>query len=737
MSIKDRLYDYVVRKNENVRYEYERYVMENTIEHYENRGKHWKILWKLNWHYRVKKKNEPMMYFDKKEKSIINEKKNEEKNIVGAIKENTVCKKNQKREVKEKRTLSNSNNINKKGNFFNQAESSLGNRPEPYHFVKYLLQFDVISFDIFDTLLLRSFDSPETVFDIVGMRLKHYSIYESFTTSRKKAEKDCRNLKEIQTGSREITIHEIYDELERSIGIDSQKGMITELEVEKEYLHPNPYFQIVIKILISQGKRIVLTSDMYIPETYMKQILEKCGITEYEKLYVSCDYGCNKRSGELFRRVIDDYPNQTICHVGDNYQADILGAQKAKLDAKHYKNCNEIGKEFRAEWMSPVIGSAYRGLINYYLHNGTRKYDIMYEYGFVYGGIYIYGFCNWIKKKCEEDKIEKIIFLARDGDIYQKVFNEYFGGVENEYVFWSRFTSMKYLIEQQRNALIERIIKHKANSNLDYLLGDVLDSLGLKINEKLLRRYGLYKSSVISEDNLESIKKYIIEDWENVKNTYIDERELVEKELRILLGDKKRIGVVDVGWTGSGPIGFKTFVEKYVDSKYDVHCYMAGATSYYADGKYTTPIFLNNQMDSYLFNAMKNRRNEQIHYTTNLKITNNAVFEQFTQALYPSYKGLGENGKEIFDFPEVENYELTAKIQKGILDFCKLYHDMFKKDKYLYEISGWDAYRPFTYLAHHSKYFENHFGDMLFAYGIGGNESMKRAEKIKERAKGK
>ncbi len=46
-KFKDKMYDSLVRKNENVRYEYERYVMENRTEHYENRRKHWKILFQL------------------------------------------------------------------------------------------------------------------------------------------------------------------------------------------------------------------------------------------------------------------------------------------------------------------------------------------------------------------------------------------------------------------------------------------------------------------------------------------------------------------------------------------------------------------------------------------------------------------------------------------------------------------------------------------------------------------
>ena len=51
MFIKERLYDIIVRNNKNVKYEYERYVMEHTIEHYEHRLTHWKILWcEIKWH---------------------------------------------------------------------------------------------------------------------------------------------------------------------------------------------------------------------------------------------------------------------------------------------------------------------------------------------------------------------------------------------------------------------------------------------------------------------------------------------------------------------------------------------------------------------------------------------------------------------------------------------------------------------------------------------------------------
>ena len=63
--MKDMIYNHFVRSNLNIKYEYERYVQEHLDEHYTNRFKQWKILFELNWHYKVKKKKFPLIYWDK------------------------------------------------------------------------------------------------------------------------------------------------------------------------------------------------------------------------------------------------------------------------------------------------------------------------------------------------------------------------------------------------------------------------------------------------------------------------------------------------------------------------------------------------------------------------------------------------------------------------------------------------------------------------------------------------
>ena len=139
MSIKDKLYDYVVRKNENVRYEYEKYVVDNIDEHNKRRFKHWKFLWKLFVHYRIKKRKEPLYYANNKEVIVQEIQQNSKQNIQFKSIQNTKL-----------------NTFKFAYPEINKPESMCCNQIPPHQFVKQLLQYDVVSFDVFDTLILRS-----------------------------------------------------------------------------------------------------------------------------------------------------------------------------------------------------------------------------------------------------------------------------------------------------------------------------------------------------------------------------------------------------------------------------------------------------------------------------------------------------------------------------------------------------------------------------------------------------
>ena len=201
-------------------------------------------------------------------------------------------------------------------------ESELSKRMLTHHFAMRLLPYDVISFDIFDTLVLRSFSDPKDLFYIVGKRLDMPEFYNLRIQAEKKA-------KEFAT-----------------------------VQVELQYCKANPYLKQIFDMLVEQQKTIIIVSDMYLPHDMMKRLLEHCGYCKYEKLYVSCDYGYGKNTKGLYQHVLQDYPGKGIVHIGDNAQADVNCAKECGIEAIHYKNVNEIGRPYRAGGMTELVGSA-------------------------------------------------------------------------------------------------------------------------------------------------------------------------------------------------------------------------------------------------------------------------------------------------------------------------------------------------------------------------------------------
>ena len=95
------------------------------------------------------------------------------------------------------------------------SESSLSARQGPEEFAAALMGYDVISFDVFDTLLLRPFSRPEDLFLLLGQRLQ----YPGFQTIRMKAEAQARQIKKEQSGAGEVTLEEIWRLVEQQTGI--------------------------------------------------------------------------------------------------------------------------------------------------------------------------------------------------------------------------------------------------------------------------------------------------------------------------------------------------------------------------------------------------------------------------------------------------------------------------------------------------------------------------------------
>ena len=78
--------------------------------------------------------------------------------------------------------------------------------------------------------------------------------------------------------------------------------------------------------------------------------------------------------------------------------------------------------------------------------------------------------------------------------------------------------------------------------------------------------------------------------------------------------------------------------------------------------------------------------------------------ETFHEALHPSFHHFEvHDGEPSFAFgsPEFENYPMIRELQKGVLDFCRIYRDTFRNYPYMFNISGADAIAPYRLLIPH------------------------------------
>ena len=206
--------------------------------------------------------------------------------------------------------------------------------------------YDVISFDVFDTLLLRPFSAPTDLFYLMGIEFH----YPDFPVLRILAEDQARQKKRKAEGTGEVTLKEIWKCLEPLTGIPAMTGTAMEISMEEKYCLGNPYFLPLVKALKKEGKILLAVSDMYLDRAFIQRLLVKYYGPVFDWILVSGEEGCSKGEGSLYEKVRDigvklmtakgSLPGGScsIAHVGDNPHSDILMARKNKIEPFLYPN---------------------------------------------------------------------------------------------------------------------------------------------------------------------------------------------------------------------------------------------------------------------------------------------------------------------------------------------------------------------------------------------------------------
>lgn len=178
------------------------------------------------------------------------------------------------------------------------------------HCKKEIDKYDVISFDMMDTFVMRKVPSIHEIFDLVSSQIPDEIIIDDYKFSRCKAEAmgRCFSLDAVYANVQKLTnLSSIY--------VDEIKKLEIELEIENSFVRKQ--MKEIYDYAKERGKEIIFVSDWLIPKQVQEDILKNAGVTDYDGFFWIGDDCLTKVDG-LFRSVLEKYGDQRVLHIGDD-----------------------------------------------------------------------------------------------------------------------------------------------------------------------------------------------------------------------------------------------------------------------------------------------------------------------------------------------------------------------------------------------------------------------------------
>lgn len=417
-------------------------------------------------------------------------------------------------------------------------------------------QAAAVSFDFFDTLFIRPLLDPEDAFDLLGMRFG----IPDFRSVRKQAQAGA--FKRMQAeGRNEISLKGIYDCMP-SLSVPRDALERAEYELELSLCYPNTEMVWLYEQLLAQGARVVITSDMYLPARFFEDALKAHGLPVVP-VFASCDRDATKRDrGDLFRvvaRELDVAPAQLL-HIGDNPIGDVTRAREAGLQVFHYQ----------ASWTrKPVHNACVASSLSYGMrrtHAPQLEAYSFQELGYLYGGPATVGLLEWVRRQCEADSIDHVLFVSRDGYALERVADilEQEWPCSHSYFYGSRTAfSLAAMNEENFREFIPFLL-----SGADGLApGELLERIGVAPpTPAIMNQLGLGEQVRVAPPLYDALAKFLIAyRWEILKvcarNRHALYRSLLDHGLR----PGHRVALVDVGWNGTTQEAFERSLAQLMD----------------------------------------------------------------------------------------------------------------------------------------------------------------------------
>jgi len=479
----------------------------------------------------------------------------------------------------------------------------------------------VYSFDIFDTLVTRETATPRGIFLIVQYRLRNEyaerfpaQLVEEFFHIRLEAEDKAR----AECAGEECTFASIYARIQSQFGLsETQAEFLGQIELQSELDHvvgiPGNIER--ARRLLDQGSRVVLISDTYLSKAFLRSLLAALDAHIADcPMYVSSEQGVAKHTGNLFRLVLQEerITAGELYHVGENRGSDYALPRRLGINAELFDNVpvSEYEIEYFAEdrlYLQLLAGVSKNYRL---LHPDATPLE---RIGACLAGPLFYGYVENVLQQALRDGVNRIYFLARDGQILLKIAQiikkKKRLKLELRYLHVSRqvcYLASVFQLTQRETYWFRDFMQtfaylaRRLNADPEELFRLVPVSIRSEIgrvDQRLSKKSVNQLCDVLMADNALS---------ERIQRTCADFRSLFLDYLRQQgLFDAERSCMVDVGWSGKAQDGMYKVIAEH-DPSMILECYYFGMLES-GWSRYSPYTSLHNRKRPYIDIAMKVR----------------------------------------------------------------------------------------------------------------------------------
>lgn len=340
-----------------------------------------------------------------------------------------------------------------------------------------------IGFDIFDTLISRPLIDAESTKRIIAANLPQH-LAAMFSQYRVMAEGEARK----QKGG-DVDLGDIYQAFQQLTRLPDQDiTSIRDLEERIEYnsMSARRGGVELFEHAKATGKPVVLISDMFLPEELIVRALNANGIHGWTAFYLSNAVGLRKDTGQLYDHVLQDYqlqPNEMVM-VGDNERSDFQipcdkgivglhvlrptelarGMPRLRSVVEKYEFAHDLNAELL---LGQLFAKNFSAVTYPNLNPGSLFEATPYNVGYSVVGPMLTSMAQWLIDNAARDAVERLYFLAREGQLMKAVYDVWAQGVVTapaaDYLVVSRRACSVPLIKTIDD--IERIAKNDYYQN--------------------------------------------------------------------------------------------------------------------------------------------------------------------------------------------------------------------------------------------------------------------------------